>query len=160
MILKIMKILLFFGIAGCKLLNVNGIQYEMELCKGQLNQLEGFKFENKNESISHVENKGKFTNFVRMESKGNEYFVKFFSSGDKSYFQLIGMIELTSECKSDKNCSKLQEFNSKLTEISGIVLDKLSCKVDLKSYKRIDFENNKQGFKKYSDIFDNDIVYY
>ena len=132
----------------------------MEPCKGQLNQLVDFNFEIKDEKITQVDRKGKYLNFMLMQSKGNEYFVKFFSSEDKSYFQLIGMIELSNECKSDKNCSKMKEFHSKLAEISGLVLAKLSCKVDLKNYKIIDFENNKQGFKKYSDIFNNDIVYY
>lgn len=160
MLIKIVIAILFLGITGCKLLDVDGIQYELENCKGQLNELEGFKLEYNNESISQVERKGKFLNFLYMESEKNEYFVKLFSSGNKSYFQLISALELPNECKSDKSCSKLKEFNSKLAEISGLVLAKLSCKVDLKHYKIIDFKNNKQGFKKYSDIFENDIIYY
>lgn len=150
-------LLISFFFSGCKFLKIEGIQSEIEKCDINYDAIKEAKIKTDNEDAIFYAKRDKVYLF---QSKRHEYFVKIMTIESKQYFQILSSHENFTGCIGQNTCEQANSYFEGLTDISKKFLANLGCSANLNIIKITDFEKNRQGFKSYSDNFENDILYY
>ena len=138
-------------------MKIEGIQTEIKKCDINYEMIKEIKIKTDNGDAIFLAKRDKVYVFL---FENHEYFVKIMTIENKQYFQILSSHEKFTGCIDQNTCEQANSYFEGLIDISKKFLANLGCSAKLNIIKLTDFENNRQGFKSYSDNYENDILYY